>query len=636
MRRKTWVSGIALIAILALVGTACGGDDTSGTTTATSGATGTPEAGGTYRTETQTLANTSNLDPTGEYYGWAWAWFQNLMIRGLYNYNHVPGEEGAVPQPDLVTEANISEDGLTYEFTIRGDVMWAPPLDRAVTAQDIEYAFERINTASLAAYYGNYYCSDVIEGMTCSEKKIQPVSGIEVVDDTHITFHLVNPTGDFLYRLAMPAAYPQPEEVAGCFDTGGDYGPYLVSNSGYMYFGADQQDITSCDTLKPHPGFNLEKGITAVRNPNSDPSTYDPAMFSNYLDGVQVAINSNVDDIFAKIQAGDLDGSFSDTPPATVEQEYATNPDLQQYIQSNEGARTWYITMNLLTPPFDDPAVRRAVQWVVDKAALVKGYGGSLHAVVATTDTPPSVLADTADYDPYPSEGGAGDVDQAMAAMKESKYDTDGDGQCDAPECSGFLLLSSNTTPWTNMNPILVQNLQEIGLQPELREVKPDVVNAQATTVNKLVPMSFGQGWQTDYNNPYGFGYFVFNAESIGSCEGAYDEGLLGLEPEQAEECGIKDQFDAALANYPDGKLPSIDEKMAECLALPAEEINACYADMERILMEEGMVWVPWSWGKQLVFTSPSVTQYMFDQNAGDNGWAHIAVNNGLEPENVA
>jgi hypothetical protein len=57
---------------------------------------------------------------------------------------------------------------------------------------------------------------------------------------------------------------------------------------------------------------------------------------------------------------------------------------------------------------------------------------------------------------------------------------------------------------------------------------------------------------------------------------------------------------------------------------------------MERILMEEGMIWVPWSWGKQLVFTSPSVTQYSFDQNAGDTGWAHVAVNNGLQPENVA
>lgn len=635
MRRKTWVSGIALVGILALLGAACGGDDT-GTATATSGATGTPTEGGTYRTETQSLANTSNMDPTGEYYGWAWAVFNNLLIRGLYNYNHVAGEEGAVPQPDLVTESTISEDGLTYEFTIRDDVMWAPPLDRPVTAQDIEYAFERINNANLAAYYGNYYCG-VIKGMTCSEKSTKPVSGIEVVDDTHITFQLENPTGDLLYRLAMPASYPQPEEVAGCFDTGGDYGPHLVSNSGYMYFGADQLDLSGgCDTLEPHAGFNLEKGLTIVRNPNSDPSTYDPAMFSNYLDGVQLAVNSNVDDIFAKVRAGDLDGSFGDTPPATVEQEYATDPELEQYIQSNEGARTWYITTNLLTPPFDDPAVRTAVQWVVDKAALLKGYGGSLHGVVATTVTPPSVLADTADYDPYPSEGGAGDVDQAIAAMKESKYDTDGDGLCDAPECSGFLLLSSNTTPWTNMAPILVQNLQEIGLEPELREVKPDVVNAQATTVNKLVPMAFGQGWQTDYNNPYGFGFFVFNAESVGSCEGAYDESLLGLSAEQASECGITDAYEAALTNYPDGELPSIDEKMAECLALPADQINACYAEMETILMEEGMPWVPIMWGKQLVFTSPSVTQYVFDQNAGDNGWAHIAVNNGLEPVNVA
>ena len=33
-----------------------------------------------------------------------------------------------------------------------------PAVNRAVTAGDIEYAFERINNANLAAYYGNYYC----------------------------------------------------------------------------------------------------------------------------------------------------------------------------------------------------------------------------------------------------------------------------------------------------------------------------------------------------------------------------------------------------------------------------------------------------------------------------------------------
>lgn len=630
MKRKRWVSSFAAVAAVALVAVACSSNSSS-TGAAPSGS---PTQGGTYRTATQTLSNTSNFDPTGEYYGYAWAMYQNLLIRGLYNYNHVPGEEGNVPQPDLVTESTVSEDGLTYEFTIRDDVMWAPPVDRAVTAQDVEFAFERINNANIAAYYGNYYCG-VIKGMTCSETDTHPVSGIDVVDDTHITFNLESPTGDFLYRLAMPATYPQPKEVAGCFDQAGEYGSYLVSSGAYMYYGADELDLSEgCKTLKPIAGINPDKGITIVRNPSFDSATEDPAMYSNFLDGLQVSINSNVDDIFAKIQAGELDGSFADTPPPTVEQQYATDPNLQQYIHSDQGDRTWYIHMNLLAPPFDDPHVRKAVMWVVDKAALVKGFGGSLHADVATTVDPPSVLPATADYNPYPSENNAGDVDQAMAEMKQSKYDTNQDGLCDAPECK-FLLLASNTSPWTSMNPILVQNLETLGMQPQLSEVKPDVVNSQSITVKNLVPISFGQGWAKDFGSPYGFDYFVFNGETI-SCTGSYDEGLLGMTEEQATECDVLDEYKAAVTNYEDGKLPSIDAKMAECVALLGEEQQTCYADMQKYMMEVGMTWVPWAWGKNLIITSPSVTQYQYDQSAGDPAWAHIAVNNGVAPQNVA
>jgi peptide/nickel transport system substrate-binding protein len=546
----------------------------------------------------------------------------------------VPGDEGNTPQPDLVTDSKVSDDGLTYSFTIRDDVKWGPPLDRTVTTGDIEYAFERINNSNLAAYYGNYYCG-VIKGMTCSETTNHPVSGIDVPDDTHITFHLESPTGDFLYRISMPATYPQPKEVAGCFDQAGDYGSYLVSSGAYTYYGADKQDLSEgCKSLKPLAGFNADKGITIVRNPNFDPSTEDPAMYSNYLDGLQVSINSNVDDIFSKVQAGDLDGSFGDTPPPTVEQTYATDPNLQQYIHSNISDSTEYITMNLLAPPFDDPHVRKAVEYIVDKAALVKGYGGSLHAIVATTVDPPTVLPATADYDPYPSPNNAGDPDAAMAEMKQSKYDTNQDGQCDAPECS-FLLLANNTSPWTNMNPILVEDLAKIGLKAQLSEVKADVVNAQAVTVKKLIPMTFGQGWIKDFGSPYGFDYFVFNGTTI-TCAGAYDQGLLGLTEEQAKECDVLDEYNAAVTNYPDGKLPSIDDKMAECVALEGEEQTTCYTEMSKTNMEEGMVWVPWAWGTNLIITGPSVTQYVYDQNSTNPAWAHIAVNNGEAPQNVA
>src|SRR3954453_17038758 len=630
--RNRWVTGIAMAATMAILAAA-----SSSNSTATSGAapSGSPQKGGTYRTATQTLSNTSNFDPTGEYYGYAWDIFQNMLIRGLYNYNHVPGDEGNTPQPDLVTDSKISSDGLTYSFTIRDDVKWGHPVNRTVTTADIEYAFERINDSDLAAYYGNYYCG-VIKGMTCSETSLHPVSGIDVPDDTHITFHLESPTGDFLYRLAMPATYPQPKEVAGCFETAGGYGTNLVSSGAYMYYGADKADISGgCKTLKPLAGINPDKGITLVRNPNFDQSTEDSEMFSNYLDGLQVKINSNLDDIFQQIQAGQLDGSFDDTPPPTVEQEYATNPDLQPYVHSNQGDRTWYITMNLLVPPFDDPHVRKAVQYVVDKAALVKGYGGSLHGVGATTVDPPSVLPATADYNPYPSENNAGDVNAAMEEMKQSKYDTNQDGQCDAPECSDFLLLASNTQPWTNMNPILVQDLQKIGLDASLSQVKPDVVNAQGITVKKLVPMTFGQGWAKDFGSPYGFDYFVFNGETI-TCTGSYDEGLMGMTADQAKECDVEAEYNAAIKNYPDNKLPSIDEKMAECVKLQGDEQQQCYADMSKINMEEGMTGVRVIWGLTLIITSPTVTAWGYDQNATEPAWSHIAVNNGLAPENVA
>ena len=56
----------------------------------------------------------------------------------------------------------------------------------------------------------------------------EKVSGIETPDDQTIIFHLEKPTGDFLYRLSMPAAAPIPEEVAKCFKKAGDYGRYLI------------------------------------------------------------------------------------------------------------------------------------------------------------------------------------------------------------------------------------------------------------------------------------------------------------------------------------------------------------------------------------------------------------------------
>jgi len=61
--RKRWVTGIAMFATAAILAAACSSNNTSSSGAAPSGS---PQKGGTYRTATQTLSNTSNFDPTGE------------------------------------------------------------------------------------------------------------------------------------------------------------------------------------------------------------------------------------------------------------------------------------------------------------------------------------------------------------------------------------------------------------------------------------------------------------------------------------------------------------------------------------------------------------------------------------------
>jgi peptide/nickel transport system substrate-binding protein len=315
-RRKGLLSVVALGSIVAIIGAACSSDSgTSG-----GGDNTAVKKGGTYRTAIEAFGFTGGFDPTGEYLGTAFGLYSQLLLRNLVTYKHVEGEAGDVIVPDLATDmGTVSSDGLTYTFTLKDGIKFGPPLDRAITSEDVAYAFQRINTKSLVAQYGFYYAG-TIEGLDGAAKSAdQKISGIETPDPKTITFHLSQPTGDFLYRLAMPAAAPMPKEVAGCYTKAGDYGRNIVATGPYMILGSDQVDASSCDTIQPIAGFDPTKFMKIVRNPDYDPSTDSPDVRANYLDGVDIGIDTNTDDIFNKIQDGSLDGSWASTPPATVE-----------------------------------------------------------------------------------------------------------------------------------------------------------------------------------------------------------------------------------------------------------------------------------------------------------------------------
>src|SRR3990170_51966 len=228
--RKRTLGVFALLLAFALVVAACGDDSattTSGATSTTGGTAG-PAVGGTYRIETDGIAYTSGGDPSGEYLGISFGIFTNLLARTLLTYYHTDGAEGNTLVPDLATDFPvISEDGLTYTFTLKDGIMFGPPLSREITSQDVEFAFRRMTVTTVVAQYEFYY-DGLINGLVLQDTLPDSIAGIETPDDKTIIFHLTRVSPDFVYLVAMPAAAPQPEEVAGCF-MDPTYGRYLIS-----------------------------------------------------------------------------------------------------------------------------------------------------------------------------------------------------------------------------------------------------------------------------------------------------------------------------------------------------------------------------------------------------------------------
>jgi peptide/nickel transport system substrate-binding protein len=587
-------------------------------------AEGDVQKGGTIVREATSFDFTSGFDPTGEYLGTTFGFFSQALLRTLMNYRHVEGDAGNEVLPDLAaSEPEISEDGLTYTFEIRDGVMFGPPVDREVVCDDVLYAFERIGTESVGAQYGFYY-EGTIEGLAdFKEGKADTISGITCEGDNTITFQLTEPTGDFLYRLAMPATAPVPREVGKCWEKAGEYGRYVISSSSYMLEGSEDLDISSCKSMKPISGNNPSKHVIFVRNPNYDEATDNPELRSNNIDRFEYRINTNEDDIFRRVENGDI--QMAQTPTQQALRRFSTNPDLEDQLHVNSGDRTWYITMNLAAPPFDDINVRKAANLVMDKEALQRAWGGPIQGEIATHIVPDAMLnEELADYDPYETPNHAGDVEAAKEAMSKSKYDEDGDGMCDDPVCEDVLHFSRSESPWTEMIPVIESSFEKLGITLRTRELADAYPPIQ--DVSNLIPVASVPGWGKDYPDPYTFVGFLFDGRNI-LAEGNTNYSLVGLTPESAADLQKEGNFEFPIPTGAISQIPSVDDDIDACQDVTdPEERLSCWGGIDQTLMEEVVPWVPYLDATNVTVTSDDVTKWEFDQFSGEASIVHMAV----------
>jgi peptide/nickel transport system substrate-binding protein len=613
---KRTVRVAAVVAVLAIVAAACGGGPTQPTSPSEGG-----EAlkGGTLRMAM--LADvTAAFDPQKEYYSVTWEYYRCCLLRTLMSYKGVTTDEGGADIfPDLAaSEPTQSDDGLTWTFSIKPGLMYAPPKDDVeITAQDFIRAIER--TADPKANVGGYsFYYSVIKGFDdYANGDADSIEGLKAVDTHTLEITTTEPTGDIGYRFAMGTTAPIPPDdpnerfgVAEGHDR--NYGRFLVATGPYMFEGSDQMDFSvPAKDQSEVPGYTPGREIILERNPSWDQDDLRLA----YPDRIEVRIGGDNDDLYNQVAAGTLDFVVDGIVPPDKIRDYQTNPDLQSKIHANPSDAVRYVSFNLAMPPFDDVHVRKAFNWVFDKQGFRQLRGGPTVGEIAGhifVDTLQNNILQT--YDPYATANASGDVQKAKDEMAQSRYDKDKDGVCDAPECKNILTITDREDPYPGQANLLIQFLQPLGITLDVKQLERGTMYNKCNDANSHHQLCAGPGWGKDYADGVTFGQPLF--DSSGLWESCCNYSLLGATPEQLKGWG-----------YSVTEVPSVDDKVDECSALePGDDRFNCWAELDRQLMEDVVPWVPYLFDTNVDIISDNITHYSFDQFAGLAAFDQLAV----------
>jgi len=267
----------------------------------------------------------------------------------LLGYRHVGGAEGATIVPYLARALpTVSADGKTYTLFLRSGLKYSN--GQPVKASDFKATVERdfkLDSPGAGYFY------DVVGAGDAQEAKGGDIPGIDVDDATgRITIKLTSPQGDFENVLASEFAAPVPAN-APASDTSThplpSTGPYVIQS------------------------YRPNKQIVEVRNPQFRAPKFDGNVPSGNPDKVVWDIVADDAAALHGTTTGKYDWDPQQIPQASLASTEAKYPDqLKVYTPPN----TYYFFMNTRVAPFNKLAVRRAVNYAIDRRALVVIYGG--------------------------------------------------------------------------------------------------------------------------------------------------------------------------------------------------------------------------------------------------------------------
>lgn len=445
-----------------------GGNSTPGSGSTPGGSGDTPVPGGTLR---GTVGLVLGKDPhkAATFLTHALASYSYSRLMRFKTQDGELSEDEWYTPVNEVAESVENPDPLTYVFTLRGDVKFhnKPPVNgRLLNADDVVYSFNRYREIS-----PNKANLSMVESVTASD------------DKTQVTFKLSQPFGLFLNRIAsFQDLWIMPQEFV------------------------EQSETASEDSMLGSGPFIFEKfepGVVMswVKNPDY----FEKDASGNalpYLDGVNLAIITDQNQVLSQFAAGQLD--TISVPPQLIESVRDQNPD----AVINQSFRN-ILSMLMFEPasftedkaPFNDIRVRQGMSRALNREALLNRItpdGGKWPNMPINAG-----FGESWWLDPQGSDiGDAGVNYQYDPAEARALFSAAGVNEFTAPMHFSSTVYTTNV-PYYDI----------------VREALPAMLAESGVTVN-LVPEEYGQYIATTFAGQ--FDGFAWSLESVFSDIGAY------------------------------------------------------------------------------------------------------------------
>ncbi|WP_083428624.1 ABC transporter substrate-binding protein [Microbacterium sp. AR7-10] len=321
---------------------------------------------------------------------------------------------------DLATEVpKPTDDGLTYTITLRDGATWdAPDGARPIVSEDVERGIKRICNPHIGAALGSYFIT-LIDGMAqfcdgfadvapeagAMKEYIEAndITGIETPDDKTVVFRLTEPASDFTSMLSLSTANPAPVEVLDYLPDSPEYRNNFISSGPY-----------TIDEHKP------DVKLTLTRNKSWDAKS-DP-LRKAYVDSIEMTMGVEVDAAMQQLQAGSADMLFDIQPgPANIQQLTAANDE--KFSTLENGGVDQFMWINTKTDnnggALQKLEVRQALQYAIDKSAVVQVMGGTDIATVTNGIFGPGING-YEEYSPYGDGSGKADPEKAKELLAKA------------------------------------------------------------------------------------------------------------------------------------------------------------------------------------------------------------------------